>query len=103
MNETTETIEGYIIDVACVRKSPRQQLFERAQRHSRDCALMGHWAESGFALVTENGQVAILDSEATLMILDLGRRSPKSQSIKAQVTRQPADEKMETVRVEEID
>ena len=101
-DDPTETVQGYVMDVACVRKSPQRELVERSQAHTRDCALMGHCAESGFALISETGQIALLDDHATLMIVDIVRQSRNDHGIKVQVTRNKQGEKMETSRVEEI-
>jgi hypothetical protein len=46
MPERTETIEGFVVDIACLRKYPRSEWNERAHGHTRTCALMGHCVES---------------------------------------------------------
>lgn len=68
--EYDETLEGYVVDIACVRKFARNALAERAREHTRECALMGHCVESGYALVTAEGEVSILDSKATPLVVD---------------------------------
>lgn len=77
-DEHIETLDGDVVDIACVRKYARSSLAERAREHTRECALMGHCVESGYALVAVNGQVALLDSEATPIVLGRqgGSRSP---------------------------
>ena len=67
---TSETVEGYLIDVECIRKNARDELLEKARDHSSECALMGHCVESGYGIVTENDRLTVLDSEATPMIVD---------------------------------
>lgn len=44
-----ETLEGYVVDIACLRKWPRAEWASRAARHSRGCSLEGHCLESGYA------------------------------------------------------
>lgn len=50
----SETLNGYVIDVGCIRKNARDELLEKARTHSRECALMGHCVESGYGIVTES-------------------------------------------------
>lgn len=64
MTPLRETVEGYVIDIACLRKYPSSQWLERARVHTRQCAMMGHCVESGYALVDEGG-AALLGDEAT--------------------------------------
>lgn len=44
-----------MVDVACVRKYPRNELLGRARAHSKECALMGHCVESGYGQVRDDG------------------------------------------------
>ncbi|MGB3760721.1 MAG: hypothetical protein WBA07_30845 [Rivularia sp. (in: cyanobacteria)] len=68
MNDCTETLQGYVVDIICIRKYPQNETVERARAHKRDCALAGHCAESGFGLIDEEGKVALLDPKATLQV-----------------------------------
>ncbi|MEC4812862.1 MAG: hypothetical protein SAK29_06245 [Scytonema sp. PMC 1069.18] len=74
MSDNTETIEGYVVDIACIRKYPQNELLERAQTHSRNCGLSGHCIESGYGLVNDEGYLKLLDSKATLSVLDAIRK-----------------------------
>lgn len=67
----TETLTGHVVDIACIRKYPRDELLDRARRHPRVCALMGHCIESGYGLVDDTGRVALLDHEATHRIVEV--------------------------------
>jgi len=98
---SSETLEGYVVDVACVRKHARGEQLERAERHTKKCALMGHCVESGYALVSEHG-VVLLDTKATTAIVDTLLRTRSEQGIRLRVTRERNDNEMDTVRVEEI-
>jgi hypothetical protein len=95
-------LKGYVVDLACLRKYPRDEWLERARAHTRNCALMGHCVESGYGLVDERGGLAILDSGATQLVVDALRSSPRSEGITLLATRELNDEEMRTVRVEEV-
>lgn len=47
-----EITEGYVVDLACLRRYPRQEYTSRAAQHTTECALMGHCVESGYGLVS---------------------------------------------------
>ena len=98
---SSETLEGYVVDLACVRKHSCDEQLERAERHTKQCALMGHCVESGYALVSEHG-VAMLDAKATTAIVDTLLRSRSEQGIRLRVRRERNENEMETIRVEEI-
>lgn len=97
-----ETLDGYLVDIACVRRSPVAELLERARIHGRDCALMGHCVESGCALIDDGGGVALLDTEATPMVVDAVRGAASSIGIRLKVTRESAGDDMRTLRVEVV-
>ncbi|MFD2512468.1 hypothetical protein ACFSRY_01205 [Pontibacter locisalis] len=48
---TKETLEGYVVDIACLRTIPSVRLGEAAKEHTTECSLMGHCMESGYGLV----------------------------------------------------
>lgn len=102
MGDTTESVEGYVIDVACVRKNTRGDLMEKARNHSRECALMGHCVESGYGLVTEDDRLTLLDPHATRKAVDVIERSEKDEGIRLRVTRAEEDGTMQTTAVEEL-
>ncbi len=103
MHQTTESIEGYVVDIACLRKYPHNELLERARAHTKSCAVMGHCVESGYGLVNDEGRLALLEPQATPRVLDVIRRSTRDQGIKVRATRQMEDAEMKTTRVEEMD
>lgn len=98
-----ETLEGYVIDVGCIRKNPRADLLDKARTHSSDCALMGHCVESGYGIVTEADRVTVLDPAATPKIVDAVEESGTDEGIRLRVRREEQDGTMETIKVEEID
>ena len=71
MSNQTENLEGYVVDIICLRKYPQDELLERAKVHTRKCSLAGHCTESGFGLVDEKGQISLLDPHSTPQLLDV--------------------------------
>ena len=102
MSETIETLRGYVVDIACLRKYPKQALVDKATNHTRKCSLVGHCAESGFGLVTEDGYTTLLDAKATPGVLERVRESDQEKGIRLEVTRLLEDGEMKTTGVEEI-
>lgn len=102
MDSDTESVEGYVIDIACIRKNPRGELLEKARTHSKECALMGHCVESGFGLVTKDDRLTLLDPKSTRKVVDVVEGSDTQQGIRLQVTRDEQDGTMETVTVTEL-
>lgn len=101
MADDSTTVEGYVIDVGCVRKNARDELLEKARTHSRECALMGHCVESGYGIVTDDDQLTVLDSEATPQVVTVVEDSDTQEGIRLRVTRERSDGQMETTDVEE--
>lgn len=99
-----EHLDGYIVDVACLRKYRQDELLERAREHTRDCALHGHciesgYGQSGYGLVTDDGRVLLLDPKATPLVVDHVETSDPQEGIRVQVTRQREDGEMVTREV----
>ena len=84
---STETVEGYVVDIACIRKYPRSELLVRARTHTTACVLMGHCVESGYALVDGNG-LTVLDDHATPVIVALAKKSGKESGIRVRAVRE---------------
>lgn len=99
---STETLEGYVIDVGCIRKNGREELLRKARTHTRECALMGHCVESGYGIVTEEDRLIVLDSAATPQVVDVVENSETERGIQLRVHREEQDDAMETVDVEEV-
>lgn len=97
-----EVFEGYVLDLACIRKYPYKDLFDRGRKHTKDCSLMGHCVESGYGLVNENGELRILDAKATPKVIDALNRSDKKSGIQLRAVREKKSKEMETTKVEEI-
>lgn len=98
----TETLQGYVVDIACLRKYPREELGNRARSHTKRCALMGHCVERGYGLVSEDGRVALLEATATPQIVDAIERSRRTDGIQLRVTRESDGPEMRTAAVDEI-
>ncbi|WP_315791213.1 hypothetical protein [Fischerella sp. JS2] len=95
-----EVLEGYVVDVACNRKYPQNELLKRAREHTRQCGLSRHCIESGYGLVDEEGRFKLLDPKATSKVLDIIRNSDRG--IQLRVKREIEGEEMQTSNVEEI-
>lgn len=102
MAPENETVEGYVIDIACVRKNARDDLLEKAETHTKECALTGHCVESGYAVVTDDDQLALLDASATPDIVQVVEQSDKQQGHRVRVTRDTEDGELTTSSVDEI-
>lgn len=99
MQQQTEVIEGYLIDLACVRKYPQDELLKRAKAHTRACALDGHCVESGYAVVGEDGRLMVLDPEATPKVVTALLQEQQDTNIKLRVERASNGTRMKTVSV----
>ena len=97
-----ETAEGWVLDIACLRKYPRDEYAERARAHTTACSQMGHCIESGYALVDADGRVTLLDPKATAPVLDALRRSDREAGVWLRVRREPDGDALATVAVAEV-
>jgi hypothetical protein len=102
MESNKEVFEGYVLDLACIRKYPQDELLERGREHTRECALMGHCVESGYGLVGESGDVRVLDAKATPQVIEAVSLSRNEKGIKLRATREKSEKEMETTRIEEV-
>ncbi|MBX0305593.1 hypothetical protein [Haloarcula salinisoli] len=103
MTNETETIEGYVMDVGCIRKNARDELLQKARVHTRDCALMGHCIESGYGIVSDDDTLTVLDPDATPHVVDVVETSDTAEGIQLHVEREHRDGAMETTDVTEIE
>lgn len=102
MTDDDECFEGYVVDIACLRKYPREGLLQRAKVHTKRCAMMGHCVESGYGLVNDQGQIALLEPAATPMVLGAIDLSRQEAGIKLRVRRVLNDDEMRTREVQEM-
>jgi hypothetical protein len=102
VTERTETLEGYLVDAACIRKYPHEQLGERARKHTKKCALMGHCVESGYGLIDDEGRIYLLDAEATPQVVEAVKGSGRDAGIRLRALRSVQGEEMKTESVEEV-
>lgn len=103
MDPKAEQLEGYVVDIACLRKYPQRELLSRARMHPKECALMGHCVESGYGLVEEGQGVRLLEPASTPEVVKAIRESPRDRGIRLRAVRTPGDEgEMQTSSVSEI-
>ena len=95
-----EQVEGWAVDLACLRRYPREEYLDRAREHSAECALMGHCVESGYGLVQDDGFVIPLDAEATPKVVASLQDAGQVQGFRVRVGRGLQDGEMVTTRVE---
>lgn len=88
--------------MARIRKYPQSELLHRGREHTRACGLSGHCIESGFGLVSEEGQLALLDTKATLPVVEAIMNSPRQQGIQLRAFREMKNGEMETTSIQEI-
>jgi hypothetical protein len=97
--KTLETAQGYVVDIACLRKYPREELLARARAHTRECALMGHCVESGYGLVDNDGRMTLLEAAATPQVVSALERSGRERGIQLRAERERDGEALRTRRV----
>lgn len=89
-------LEGWVVDIACLRKYPEDEYAQRARIHTTACALMGHCVESGYGVVGEGGRVHLLDPEATPKILAVLEGSDDQEGVWVRAERRLRDGEMVT-------
>ncbi len=103
MKRDRETVEGWVVDLICIRNFSLAETLASARVHTRACALMGHCIESGYGLVHESGQVTPLDPDATPMVVAALHASPRAKGTFLRAERERGKNgKMFTLRVREV-
>lgn len=92
-----EAPQGYAVDLACLRKYPHAELVDRARQHTIECAVMGHRVESGYALVDEEGELFLLDPDATPHVLADLNRTQLQQGVALRGQREMHNGEMKTL------
>ena len=100
--QRAETLEGYVVDQACLRKYPQDELLERARVHTTECALMGHCMESGYGLVTEEGRLLLLEPAATTQVVGALQSTEHERGVRLRATREMQEKAMHTTHLEEV-
>ena len=98
-----EVLEGYVVDQACLRKYPQDELLQRAREHTTECALMGHCMESGYGLVDDEGRPLLLEPASTTRVVEALRSTDQERGVRLRATREMQEEEMRTVDVTELD
>ena len=96
-----ETVEGYVVDLACLRRYPSDQYTARAAEHTTECALMGHCVESGYGLVSAGNRAVPLDTEATPHVV-AALQSAAAQGVQLRVRREETDGEFRTIDVQAV-
>ena len=95
-----EQVEGWAVDLACLRRYPVEEYLDRAREHSSECALMGHCVESGYGLVQDDGFLIPLDTRATPKVVASLQDAGQVQGFRIRVSRGLQGGEMVTTRVE---
>lgn len=90
------SVEGYVVDIACLRRYPASEYAERAREHTTSCALMGHCVESGYAVVDDSGVAHLLDTHATPHVVAALQRSGDERGVFLVVQRKSEEGEMVT-------
>lgn len=96
----TEYIEGYVVDIACLRGYSANDTLERAREHTTRCALMGHCVESGYGLVDEIGRVQLLDTHATPRVVAVLQQTAIDRGIRLSAEREDDGGEKRTAHIE---
>lgn len=94
-----EVLEGHVMDFACIRKAPADDLVRQAAEHRTECGLMGHCIESGYGLIDDEGRVHALDPDATAPIVQHLLETSAEHGLRLLVRRRREGEAMHTVDV----
>ena len=89
-----ERVAGYVVDIACLRKYPSDELVDKARAHTRECLLMGHCIDSGYGLVTPEGEVTLLNTGATAEVVAAVKASRRESGLSLVVDRTCCDGEM---------
>lgn len=98
----TETVAGYVVDLLCVRTWFQDDIWERGRMHTRECALRGCSIESGYALIQDDRSIAVLDPEATPLVVDAIMQSKSEIGIRLRVEREQDGDRARSVLVAEM-
>ena len=101
--ENIENIEGFVVDIACLRRYGVADTLERARVHTTKCALMGHCVESGYGLVDDDGRVHLLDTHATRHVVTALQRADRERGVRLSVHREDTDGEQRSVHVAAVE
>lgn len=82
------------LPLALVPRAVIGDSLERAKKHTKACLLMGHCVEIGYGLVDDEGDLALLDTEATQRVLSAVHASHSENGIRIAVERELNDDEM---------
>jgi hypothetical protein len=99
MTRRIEILEGFVVDIRCVRLWPHDEVRVRAREHARECLLKGAHMETGYALITDEGSAVLLDTDATPLIIDVLQQLTNRTGICVRAEREWDGERMKTVLV----
>ncbi len=63
-NAKTQTITGYLVDVACAKENAAHPEPGFAAKHDKGCLQMAECVQSGYAILTDDNKVIKLDKQS---------------------------------------
>ena len=82
----SQTINGYLVDVACASENAEKPKADFGMKHSKKCLTMPECEESGYAVLTDDNKVIKFDKESNEMAKKLIASTDKDKDWKAAVT-----------------
>ena len=81
-----QTINGYLVDVACASENAEKPKADFGMKHSKKCLTMPECEESGYAVMTADNKVIKFDKESNEMAKKLIAATDKDKDWKVSVT-----------------
>ena len=82
----SQTINGYLVDVACASENAEKPKADFGMKHSKKCLTMPECEESGYAVMTDDNKVIKFDKESNEMAKKLIASTDKDKDWKVAVT-----------------
>ncbi len=85
-NSKTQTINGYLVDVACARENAMHPEPGFAAKHDKSCLQMAECVQTGYAIVTEDNKIIRFDKQSNETAKNLIASTDKKDNWKITVT-----------------
>ncbi len=85
-NSKTQTINGYLVDVACARENSTHPEPGFAAKHSKNCLQMAECAQTGYAILTDENKIIKLDKQSNETAKSVIASSDKKDNFKVTAT-----------------
>ena len=85
-NSKTQTINGYLVDVACARENATNPQPGFAAKHDKGCLQMPECVQTGYAILTEDNRILKLDKQSNETAKNLIANTDKKDNWKVTAT-----------------